>query len=249
MSIRKTVILLLKTLFCIKISFVKKTVLIFILALIVLSAVPALDWGLDIALGVPSYIGLNLKKGSFEFNFGINTSFGVGGLLTSFFMDNYISTNMTPLEKFSYGNKLINGLSLGVYYTVLDSSSFNILLGANVTALHFSSKEGVINHFTKGDIVLFNVNAKASFQFSHRGISRSSIFLKAGFPLFAYINYGGDKNYGDKNNTNYLPFDFWAFIPTAIIEIEEGNYIDIKATQLALIFIALDFKIGYCISF
>ncbi len=244
MSIRKTVILLLKTLFCIKISSVKKTVLIFILAFIVLSAVPALDWGLDIALGVPSYIGLNLKKGSFEFNFGINTTFGVGGLLTSCFMDNYISTNMTPLEKFSYGNKLINGLSLGVYYTVLDSSSFNVLLGSNVTALHVSSEEGVINHFTKGDIVLFNVNAKASFQLSHSDISHSSIFLKAGFPLFAYINYGGDKN-----NINYLPFDFWAFIPTAIIEVEEGNYIDIKATQLALIFIALDFKIGYCISF
>ncbi len=222
----------------------KKTVLIFILALIVLSAVPALDCGLDIVLGVPSYIGLNLKKGSFEFNFGINTTFGVGGLLTSCFMDNYISTNMTPLEKFSYGNKLINGLSLDVYYAVLDSSSFNVLLGSNVTALHVSSEEGIINHFTKGDLVLFNVNAKASFQFSHSDISHSSIFLKAGFPLFAYINYGGDKN-----NTNYLPFDFWAFIPTAIIEVEEGKYIDIKATQLALIFFALDFKIGYCISF
>ncbi len=238
-----SIILLLKNLFYMKIATVKKTVLIFVLSLVVLSMVPALDWKMDIALGLPSYVGLNCKKGRFEFNLGINTSAGLGGILSYSLMDKYISTdttaNMTPYEKFSYGNKLIHGLSLGIYYDVFDTPSFDLFIGSDITALHVSSKEGVISHFTKGDIVLFNINAKASFN-----LNRSSIFIKAGFPLFAYINYGGDNS-----SANYLPFDFWAFIPTAVKEVEEGNYIDVTALQLSLLFLALDFKIGYSISF
>lgn len=188
-------------------------------------------------------MGLNIKKERLELGFGVNTSAGLGGLLTYSLMDKYISTdtttNMTPYEKFSYGNKLLHGLSAYVYYTVLDTSSFDFSLGSDITALHVSSKEGVINHFTKGDLVIFNINTKVSFDFN-----RSNIFIKVGFPLFAYINYGGDKN-----STNYLPFDFWAFIPTAIKEVEEGNYVDVKASQLALLFFSLNLKLGYCIRF
>lgn len=217
----------------------KKPLLVFILLLCMITSLPAADWAVDIALGVPMYASLTCRTGAFGFELAADTSFGPGGLLALSLMDSFTLEDMTPLEKFSYGSSLLCGLSAGVYWYAFDTSSFSLLLGSDVTALHASSRDGVVNHFTKGDTVLFNAVVKTAWNFG-----RSAIFMKAGFPLFGYFNYGGDSS-----SANYLPFDFWAFVPKAVIEAEEGNYVNVKAWQLALLFAALNAKIGYSVRF
>lgn len=217
----------------------KKGVIVLIMLLCAAAAVSAASWGMDIALGVPMYAALTYRGGAFSFEAALDTSFGPGGLLSVSLMDRLVSTSLTAWDKFTYGSSIIHGLSTALYWCALDNPSFSFLVGTDVTALHVSSREGVIIHFTKGDMVLVNASLKTSWNFG-----QSSIFLKAGFPVFGYFYYGGDGE-----DANYAAFDFWAFVPKAIVQAEEGGYVDVKAYQLALLFALLNFKIGYSLKF
>ncbi len=217
----------------------KKTVLAIILFFTIFS-IGASSWSINTEIGLPSTLGVTYSSGRFDGDIKFHTTFGIGGILANSFLDKVSDADLTASEKISYGNKLLYGLSLGVFYKVIDSNNVDFLTGIDATFLHASSKEGVISHFTTGDLGLFNINVKLNFNLT----THNNIFIKAGFPLFAYINYGGDKT-----DPNYSAFDFWAFIPSAIIAVEEGNYIEVKAKTLALLFAAIDFKIGYAYHF
>ncbi len=217
----------------------KKSILLLLLFFITFS-VSASSWAINTELGVPSTVGVTYSTGNFDTEIKFHTTFGLGGILANSFLDKVSDAALTTSEKFSYGNKLLSGLSLGAFYKVIASNKVAFLAGVDATFLHASSKEGVISHFTTGDLGLFNINLKLNFNLT----AHNNIFIKTGFPLFAYLNYGGEKN-----NTNYCGFDFWAFLPTAMVAAEEGNYVDIEAKTLALIFAAIDFKLGYSYSF
>ena len=221
-------------------SVMKKTVLIIVLSLAVLSALSAATVSINAAIGVPSSVGISCSFSSFEVDAGVDTTYGVGGLLTYSLLDRFITTDMSGWDRFTYGNRLIHGLSVSAFWKAVDTDVFDFLLGLDVTALHASSREGVVSHFTRGDLLLFNLMTKMSFSFD----SHNSLFFSSGFPFLVYINYGGDES-----NLNYAPFDFWALCPKALFEVEEGNYIDVKASQLALVFAALNFRIGYSYRF
>ena len=218
----------------------KRSIIFLVLLLVALTWAGASSWSISAELGLPSTLGVTYSAGRFDGEFKIHSSFGLGGFLSYSFIDKASDADMTASEKISYGNSLIQGLSLGFSYKVLNTDVIDFYLGTDAVYLHASSIEGVISHFTTGDTALFNVNVKLGFDITEH----NNVFIKTGFPLLAYLNYGGDEN-----NTNYCAFDFWAFLPTAIVQAEEGNYVDVEAKTLAMIFAALDFKIGYTYRF
>ncbi len=218
----------------------KKTVLIIVLSLMVLSALSATGWSASAAIGVPSSVGIGCSFSSFEVDATFDTTYGVGGLLTYSLLDRFITTDMSGEDRFTYGNRLLHGLSVSALWKAADTDIFDFLLGLDVTALHASSKDGVVSHFTTGDLVMFNLMTKMSFSFdSHNGL-----FIRAGFPFLVYISYDGDES-----NSNYEAFDFWALCPKAFFEVENGNYVDVKASLLALIFATINFRVGYSYRF
>ena len=219
---------------------VKKIIALIVISIFVIDFSFASGFSLKVGLGVPAEVGCSYTVGSFEFGAKANSSYGLGGLLTYSLMDKFMDTGLSGIEKFEYGNHFIHGLTVDTYVKAVNKGIFSLDLGTSISALHLSSEEGVISHFTKANLVLFNLNSKFDFQLGEK----NSVYLTAGFPLFAYINYGGDES-----SSNYMPFDFWAFVPTAIKEVEDGGWLGISAGKLALVFLALNLRIGYSFQF
>lgn len=218
----------------------KKLVVIPLVLLCLLGFLYAFPLSLAAGLGIPSDIGLEYSAGRFDSGFRVSTTMGLGGGLTYSFMDMVTDSHLSGWDRFTYGNNLIHGLSIDAYYRILDSNAFYLSVGGSVSAYHVSSRKGVISHFTKGDMVLFSLDTKLGLKTGER----SNIYLQAGFPLLGYFNYGGESG-----NYNYAPFDFWAFIPKAIKEVEEGGWVDITADKFALAFLVLNLRFGYVYRF
>lgn len=216
-------------------SIVKKVIIFILLAVFVASFSFASNFNLNVGLGIPSEIGISFLVERFEFGVKVNTSYLTGGLVSYSFMDKIVSTNLSNAEKFEYGNKLIHGLTVDSYFKTLDFGIFELSLGLSIFGFHISSKEGVISHFTKANLVFFNLNTKLGFKIGQK----SSIYLNTGFPLFSYINYGGEEN-----NYNYSGFDFWAFIPKAIKEVEDGGWVGDVSGKLVLLLLAMNLRMG-----
>lgn len=217
----------------------KKSIILLILFFLVLSLSFANGFALDVGLGIPSETGARYEAGRFDFSVKVNTTYGIGGLIAYFLMDKVLDTSLPGAERFEYGNHLLHGLTVDAAWRAIDNKSIALSLGGGVTALHAKSTEGVFSAFKSGDMVLFNLKSRFDFKLGEK----SSIYLGLGFPLFVYINYGG------VDNANYAGFDFWAFVPTAVKEVEDGGWVNITAGKLALLFAALNFRIGYSYRF
>ncbi len=215
---------------------VKKIVLIPLVLFCFLGLLSASPTGLAVGMGIPSDIGLEYSAGRFDSGIRLSTSMGLGGLLSYSFMDKMMDSGLSGWDRFAYGNNLIHGLSIDAYYRILDSKACYLSLGGSVSAYHVASREGIISHFTKGDMVLFSLSTKLGFS--------PGIYLQTGFPLLGYFYYGGDSN-----NYSCSPFDFWAFVPVAIRDAEEGGWIDVTADKFVLLFLMLDLRIGYVYRF
>ncbi len=215
----------------------KKALVILTLLFFVLACGSAGKWRGDVSLGFPGGIGAGYASDPFELDISIRTTYGVGGILSYSFLDKVTDTSMTAEEKFRYGNCLIHGLSAAMLWKAFGNDTFSFLAGPDVSALHFSSREGVISHFTEADLVLFNLSVKLDWTTG----KHSGFFLNAAFPFLLYLSYGGDAS--DPNN--YSPFDFWALVPKALFELEEGGWVDVKASTLSILLCALDFRAGF----
>lgn len=217
----------------------KKTILFVTMMLISIEMAFA-SFGIDFSLGILSTLGVTYNHNRMEYDAKFNTTAGTGGLLANAFMDKITDADLSDKEKTEFGNKLIHGFSAGAFYSLADGNKFKFRLGPEITAYHVSCKKGVISHFEKGDLVLFNLTSKLDYCFNEN----NSIYFNIGFPLLAYINYGGDQE-----SHNYMGFDFWTFIPTTIKQVDDGKWAEGLGKTLALAMFALNLRIGYTYRF
>lgn len=215
----------------------KKTAAFLVIMISLTTVLTAGSWKADVSLGVPSTLGAAYTEGRFETGAKIHTSVGIVSVLSALVIDN---DSLTVGDKLLYGSTLLHGLSLDVFFRAVDTDVLSLDFGLEAALLHAHSRKGVVSHFTTGDLGLLSPLMRFSFSVSER----SSIYLSAGFPLVAYINYGGDAE-----DHNYLGFDFWAFTPTALREVDEGGWVNVPSWKIAMLLFALNVKIGYTYRF
>ncbi len=215
----------------------KKTAAFLTILIFVTTVLTAGSWKADVTLGVPSTLGADYTEGRFEIGAKIHTSLGAGSILAAAVIDN---DSLSVGDRLLYGSTLLHGLSLDVFFRAVDTDIFSLDFGLEAALLHAHSKKGVINHLTTGDLGLLTPIMRFSFNVGER----SSLYLSAGFPLVTYINYGGDAE-----DHNYLGFDFWAFTPTALGEVDEGGWVNVPSWKIAMLLFALNVRIGYTYRF